>query len=290
MIQLARILCPVDFTEFSERAYAYAYSLARHYGAKLFVQHAAEPVLTLYRSYASAPMIEEMYKLQMADVEERMDRLIQKYPAGAVEVEPVIQVGPASDLILVLAEEKEIDLIAMGTHGRRGLDRLAMGSTFERVLRKAHCAVLAVHEPARDFVRPASAEDPVGLRRILWATDFSDNSPRALEFALSLALEYQAELTLVHVLEGGGNAGEERQALERLEGAIPDDARSRVRAVPRVLAGRPYQQIVEEAGRAQADLIVMGVRGRNIVNVAVFGSTTYRVVQMGPCPVLTVRT
>jgi nucleotide-binding universal stress UspA family protein len=290
MLKPARILCPVDFSEFSEKAYAYAYSLARHYGARLFVQHVTEPVLVLHRSYISAPILEEMFSREIADVHERMDHLMNKYPAEAVQTERVIQAGGAADSILLFAEENGIDLIAMGTHGRRGLDRLTMGSTIERVLRKARCAVLAAHEPVRDFVSPASPDEPVQLRRILWCTDFSENSPRALEFALSLACEYNSEITLLHVLETAGDAGEERHARELLEEVIPDEARTWANAVPLVLTGEPYRKIIEHAERAQTDLIVMGVRGRNILDLAVFGSTTHRVVQLGPCPVLTVAT
>jgi nucleotide-binding universal stress UspA family protein len=290
MLKPARILCPVDFSEFSEKAYAYAYSLARHYGAKLYVQHVTEPVLTQHRSYITAQVLQEMYLHQAADVSERMDGLMNKYPAGAVQAERVIHPGVAADLILSFAEENAIDLIAMGTHGRRGLDRVTMGSTFERVLRKAPCAVLAVHETVRDFVSPASPDEPVQLRRILWCTDFSENSPRALEFALSLAFEYDAEIALLHVLETAGDAGREQHVLELLEKVVPDEARTWAHAVPQVLTGEPYQKIIEHAERAQSDLIVMGVRGRNIVDLAIFGSTTHRVVQLGPCPVLTVRT
>lgn len=78
--------------------------------------------------------------------------------------------------------------------------------------------------------------------------------------------------------------------MELLEDVIPQEARTWAKPVPLVLAGEPYQKIIEYAEQAQTDLIVMGVRGRNIVNLAVFGSTTYRVIQLGPCPVLTVRT
>jgi len=290
MLKPARILCPVDFSEFSEKAYAYAYSLARHYGARLFVQHVTEPVLTLHREYISAQILQEMYSQQATAAQERMDHLMNKYPAEAVQTERVIHAGGAADLILLFAEENGIDLIAMGTHGRRGLDRVTMGSTFERVLRKARCAVLAVHEPVRDFVSPASPDEPVQLRRILWCTDFSENSPRALEFALSLAFEYGSEITLLHVLEAAHDPGQEEHARERLEQVLPDEARTWAKAVPLVLTGEPYRKIIEHAERAQTGLIVMGVRGRNSLDLALFGSTTHRVVQLGPCPVLTVRT
>lgn len=290
MLTLARILCPVDFSEYSSKAYDYAYSLARHYNAKLFLQHVAELSLEIHRGYVSQELIELTYEHQMAALQEQMRKLLEAHPRDKLEIETIIRSGSPADSILEFAEQHEIDLVAMGTHGRRGLDRLMVGSTTERVLRKARCAVLAIHEPARQFVSPASPEEPVQLRRILWCTDFSENSPRALEFALSLALEYQAEITLLHVLERGESANQEQHAMKLLEDVIPHEARTWAKPVPLVLAGEPYQKIIEYADQAQTDLIVMGVRGRNIVNLAVFGSTTYRVIQLGPCPVLTVRT
>jgi nucleotide-binding universal stress UspA family protein len=246
--------------------------------------------LALYRSYISPQTIDDVYSRHTAYVREQIDDLMNKHSVEKVKAEPVIQLGMAADSILAFAEERNIDLIAMGTHGRRGLDRAAIGSTFERVVRKAPCAVLGVHEPVRDFVSPASPDEPVHLRRILWCTDFSEHSPRALEFALSLAFEYEAELTLLHVLETAGDTEKERRALELLEEVIPDEARTWAKTVPLVLTGEPYQQIIEHATQAQIDLIVMGVRGRNILNLAIFGSTTHRVIQLGPCPVLTVKT
>jgi len=186
MLKPAKILCPVDFSDLSAKAYDYAYSLARHYQAELFVQHVTEPALSLYRNYISPQMIEDIYLRHRAQVRERIAELTDRHPASQVKVEPVVQTGVVADSILAFAEQNNIDLITMGTHGRRGLDRAAMGSVFERVLRKARCAVLAVHKPARDFVDPASPDEPVQLRRILWCTDFSEDSPRALEFALSV--------------------------------------------------------------------------------------------------------
>ena len=153
---------------------------------------------------------------------------------------------------------------------------------------KARCAVLAVRESVRGSLNSASPDEFFQLRRILWCTDFSENSPRALEFALSLAFAYGAEISLLHVLETAGGAEQERHVLELLDEVIPDEARTWARAVPVVRRGEPYQKIIEHAADAQTDLIVMGVRGRNIVDLAIFGSTTQRVIQLGPCPVLTV--
>jgi nucleotide-binding universal stress UspA family protein len=217
-----------------------------------------------------------------------MRELVGKYQGENVQGETVVQVGSAGDLILAFAEEHKIDLITMGTHGRGGFDRLVMGSTLERVLRKSRCAVLAVRESVRASLNSASPDERFQLRRILWCTDFSENSPRALEFALSLAFASGAVISLLHVLEVASGDEQERHVLERLEAVIPDEARTWGRAVPLVRRGEPYQKIIEHAADAHTDLIVMGVRGRNIVDLAIFGSTTHRVIQLGPCPVLTV--
>ena len=288
MLKLAKILCPVDFSEFSARALDCAYSFARHFGSRLFVQHVTEPVLALYEGHISPEIVQIAYSQKLIHIEAQMRELVGKYQGENVQGETVVQVGSAGDLILAFAEEHKIDLITMGTHGRRGFDRLVMGSTLERVLRKARCAVLAVRESVRGSLNSASPDELFQLRRILWCTDFSENSPRALEFALSLAFAYGAEISLLHVLETAGGAEQERHVLELLDEVIPDEARTWARAVPVVRRGEPYQKIIEHAAHAQTDLIVMGVRGRNIVDLAIFGSTTQRVIQLGPCPVLTV--
>jgi nucleotide-binding universal stress UspA family protein len=293
-MKLHKILCPVDFSEFSARAYDYAHSLARHYHARLFVLHAVEPVLSVYRGYLSQPLIDEVYSREVAHAREQAHKLAGKHKGEKVETEVIAQWGIAQDLILSFAEEHVVDLIVMGTHGRRGLDRLTMGSTTERVLRKARCGVLAVREPLIDFVKPASPEQPVQLRKIMCCVDFSENSPRALEHAFSLALQYQAELTLLHVLEDTKDrvdADEPAQpVLKRLEELIPVDVRNSAAIVPVVRSGKPYQEIMEHAAETHTGLIIMGVRGRNALDIALFGSTTYRVIQLGPCPVLVVRT
>jgi nucleotide-binding universal stress UspA family protein len=120
--------------------------------------------------------------------------------------------------------------------------------------------------------------------------DFSENSPRALEYAFSLAFQYQAEITLLHVLEDSQLRGDEQtRALKCIEDLIPVEARNWATLVPIVRAGKPYEEIIEHAAQAQTDLIVMGVRGRNALDLALFGSTTHRVIQLGPCPVLIVK-
>jgi nucleotide-binding universal stress UspA family protein len=159
-------------------------------------------------------------------------------------------------------------------------------------MRKARCPVLAVRKPAHDFVTPGRDQDSVQLRKILFCTDFSEHSERALEYALSLAMEYNAELTLLHVLEdisaSADLQAETAKVVRELERPVPYDARNWCTVKSTVRIGKPYQEIIQIALEGQTDLVIMGVRGRNALDLALFGSTTHRVIQLGSCPVLAV--
>jgi nucleotide-binding universal stress UspA family protein len=130
------------------------------------------------------------------------------------------------------------------------------------------------------------------LSRILFCTDFSENSERALNYAISATAEYAAELTLLHVLEEISTSAKAEEArataTEQLDTLIPQEARKTLKIKTAVRIGKPYRQIIQLAMEAQIDMVVMGVRGRGALDLAVFGSTTYRVIQLGPCPVLAV--
>ena len=76
------------------------------------------------------------------------------------------------------------------------------------------------------------------------------------------------------------------EASERLDTLIPPEERKSTKIRTAVRIGKPYQQIIQLATEAQIDMVTMGVRGRAALDLAVFGSTTYRVMQLGPCPVL----
>jgi nucleotide-binding universal stress UspA family protein len=292
MPKIERILCPVDFSEFSAKAYDYACSLARHYEAKLLLAHVVSLVGATYPN-AMLPdgAVASIYSNLTADAEKRLQEMAQERSSDGLKCEFVVQKGFVPGTILALAEEHSADLIVMGTHGRRGWDRLMIGSVTESVLRKARCPVLAVRKPAHDFIGSQDVHDDIHLRKVLFCTDFSDSSLVALEYALSLAEEYHAELTVLHVLEkfpGTQLQAKTEQVKHEILRPIPPDALDACTLKASVRVGKPYQEIIQVAVQDQTDLVVLGVRGRNIVDLAVFGSTTYRVIQLGPCPVLAV--
>jgi nucleotide-binding universal stress UspA family protein len=293
MLQIERILCPMDFSEFSARAYDYAQSLAKHYGARLYVEHVVQPLTITYPYYPFPDAVNDTYWNVSEQAEGQLRELVNSHTPNAIKPELVIERGTVSQAILAFSEKESVDLIVMGTHGRQGLDHLAMGSVAEKVLRKARCPVLAVRRPAHHFVVPGHAQDPVQLRKLLFCTDFSEHSHRALTYAVSLAIEYNAELTLLHVLEhlpGADELEEETgRVIQRLESPFSSEARNRCLIKSVVRVGRPYQEIIQLALETHSDLVIMGVRGRNALDLALFGSTTHRVLQLGSCPVLAVR-
>jgi nucleotide-binding universal stress UspA family protein len=291
MLTIERVLCPVDFSEFSDRASAYAHSFARHFGAKLFVLHVAEPFVRMDPSSISPSVIDQLYAQMIVDAEEKARKLSAQQDWNDVEHEFVLERGGVADAILQFVEGNNIDLITMGTHGRRGLDRLVLGSVTERILRTARTPVLAVHSLPEGS---GALKEPVQFHKILYCTDFSDNSPRALEYALLLACKYKARISLLHVIERS-DSGEDLEAercrvLRQLRAVTPQNLQDSVTVELAVRTGKPYHEILGHAAETETDLIVMGVRGRNALDLALFGSTTQRVIQLGQLPVLVVRT
>ena len=293
-LKIKRILCPIDFSEFSVSAYQHALSVAEHYQAKLVAQHIVE----LWRHpaadfVASAGLYEEYSQALRESGKEQLQEFVKKHTNDEIQPELVVQTGVAADSILSFAQLQKADVIVMGTHGRRGFDRLMLGSVTDRVMRTAPCPVLVASKPPQGSVAVGKERGHVHhLSRILFCADFSENSEGALKYAISATAEYDAELTLLHVVEGVPSQAETEEAMaaaaERLDKLIPLEGRKTLKIKTAVRIGKPYAQINQLALETQIDLVTMGVRGRGALDVAVFGSTTYRVMQLGSCPVLAV--
>jgi nucleotide-binding universal stress UspA family protein len=218
---------------------------------------------------------------------------VKHHTHDEIQPELCVHEGIAPDSILSFAQERKTDLIVMGTHGRRGYDRVVLGSVTNRVMRRAPCPVLAICKPPHESVAEGEERPHVHhLNRILFCTDFSENSERALNYAISAAAEYNSELTLLNVLEGTLTSSKMEEtiatATQQLDKLIPEEGRKTLKIKTTVRIGKPYQEIIQLALEAQIDMVVMGVHGRGALDLAVFGSTTNRVLQLGPCPVLAV--
>lgn len=300
-IQIDRILCPVDFSVFSTRALRHAAALARRFEARLVVLH----VVPQWRPYANMPAYYPEPMLANPVLCEQVHRdvlaFVSEAIADGVPVETVVRESEPWREILTVADEKAVDLIVMGTHGRGGFEQLLMGSVAEKVLNRAACPVVTVcHEEGRTW------EAPGLVRNILCATDLSPASAPTIRYALSLAAEFQCTLTLLHVLDGLANldspayahlppaaavlSQHEAVARQQLRDAVEPDARAWCSVEERIVPGRAAEEILRVAAQTSADLVVVGGRYHASLARTVLGSTSRSVVRAASCPVLTVRT
>jgi nucleotide-binding universal stress UspA family protein len=259
--------------------------------------------LTLLYVFASLPTMEfPPLTLEAADRERLMKEMRQMaagVPAGVTVDVRVQDADYVHDEILAQLTATRADLLVLGTHGRSGFQRLFLGSVTEKVMRKATCPTLVVPPRAPD-VAPAQ---PVEFKRILCPVDFSESSLEALAYAINIAEESDARLTLLHVVEiplgsdyeGGPEALKAVRAAaaadsrQRLHDLVPDQARTYCTIDIQIVEGRAYREVIRQAGDLGADLIVMGVHGRSAMDLVLFGSTTHHVVRAAVCPVLIVR-
>jgi universal stress protein A len=160
MIGLKRILVPTDFSETSDAALRYGVELARRFSARLYLLHVPEPP----GEAAEAEYPIGLFETMQNAVYERLPHLLSEGDRRELRPECAMRLGTPWEEIVRHAEEHDIDLIVMGTHGRDGLARLLVGSVAETVVRKALCPVLTVHHPEHQFVREEA------IRRSIEAT------------------------------------------------------------------------------------------------------------------------
>ena len=292
-----KILCPVDFSDASKHALEHAVAIGRWYGSHITGLHVANP------AFVFEPPILFAERGGIAALPVDRDQLWSKLTnfmmpvAGAgIPWDARVDEGVPADHVLDCARWLPADLIVMGTHGRSGFEHLVLGSVAEKVLRNAVCPVLTV--PPR-----TATTSTLPFKRLLCAVDFSEPSLQALQAALSIAEEADAELTVLNVIDWPDDETFlaetftsadllkqlQAQTAQRLEAFIPDEARVWSRPSTKVAVGKAHREIVTAAAGTNADLIVIGVHGRNALDLTLFGSTTNQVVRRASCPVLTIR-
>jgi nucleotide-binding universal stress UspA family protein len=296
MTAIKRILCPVDFSDFSRRALVSAVAIARHQNATVTALYVVPPVQTTYPTIGLAAYVPYVYTVEdLHEFQKRLERFVADvdFPVTAVSVEAVVV-----DEILKRAAEMSADLIVMGTHGRTGFDRLVLGSVAERVLVKARCPVLTIPQGAAG-VEPSG--DAI-FRNVLCPIDFSPSSLAALQYAGGL-VHAGATLQVLHVVERlpawqlvpavATGAPDDplvvmREARERLHAVVPAELRRTGRVDDMVTEGDAGDAILKVAADRRADAIVMGAHARH-AGLLGFGSTTHDVLRSAGCPVLSVR-
>jgi nucleotide-binding universal stress UspA family protein len=286
-ISLKNILYTTDFSPTAEAAAPYAWELAKRYGAKVIGLH-VRPVesngMVPPEAWAAVHEANELQAKQQAGHLKELFR--------GVENEVEVTEGPIWDVISKTVEEKEVDMLVTGTHGREGLGKMVMGSHAENILRHSPVPVLVVGP----YVR-SGPETTTRMKRILFATDFSEASLAALPHALSLAEENQAELDILRVVPQpkSGELVHPSELMDatvrQMERLVPLEAEAWCK--PRFIAeiGEPALKILQVAELSKADLIVLGVKQvyRALGVTHNPWTIAHKIIAEARCPVLTVR-
>jgi nucleotide-binding universal stress UspA family protein len=318
-----KILCAIDFSDFTNLTLSYGQALAKEFEAGLTLCHVVSNMV-LMSSAGQAYIASE--KIEAERRQDAASRLEEMAKALDVASEIIVTTGHPADELARIARESNMDMVVAATHGGSGVKRFLIGSVTDRLVKTLTCPLLVLHGDAQPDVLPGDKKKL--LNRILVGCDFSPDSQLAFQYGLSLAQEFETELLLAHVVrptehiefssadyikvQEGDYLGWNRsdylgltknanepdgqrkdtlmQRLERqLARMVPEDSTHWCTPVTAVLEGEPYQELLRFADKNKVDLIVLGVRGHSLLEKFLVGSTTDRVISRAECPVLAVR-
>lgn len=300
MLQIDRILYPTDFSKSAEQALTHALFLAEQFEAELHllhavVLHADDPHNPAHHFPSTEEILRRLYDIAAS----AMAELTEPHKDRPVEIREAQRRGfSAAQVILDYAAEHDVDLIVMGTHGRRGPRRMLLGSVCEEVVRLAGCPVLSLRQLEES--RPIEE-----IGRILVPVDFSRHARQIVGYAKEIADRFDATLQFLHVIEehsypyfyapiSGYSLSEhvtelQERSLAAFDQLLGDSPGPDVTTERYVVNGEPAAKILEFAGEQASDMIVIATRGLTGVERLLLGSTAERVVRGADCPVLTIR-
>ena len=322
-LQPKKIMCAIDFSDFTSEVLVYSIALCKKFHAKLFLVHIVADVnITL----AHSNLVIDRELLQDEHNSEAQEFLENLVKDVTIEHEIVISVGDPADKISRLALQKNIDMVITATHGKSGIKRLLIGSVTEELIKTINCPLLVLCTQELEYIPLDNYE--MKLKKILVGCDFSPDSKLAFDYGLSLAQEFQAELYLTHVIKPTEhielkssdyinvlprdyvnwrsqdyfeiqqkvtekNREEHKKLRDRLERQLhhmlPEECQSWCTPHTSLLNGEPYKELIEYAKDQGIDMIVLGIRGHTLWEKLMVGSTTDRIIRHAPCPVLAVR-
>ena len=296
MLQLNNILLARDFSSVSDQALRYAVDLADRTGATLHLFYAEvlhEDPFGPVKTDAPGSLEDRIRKRLRQDTNGAL--LTETYPSLKLRegVERDVAAAPA---ILNYAADHDVDLIVMGTHGRRGVRRLLIGSVAEEVVRRADRPVLTVRKDDLEA-------DQMAVERILVPIDFSDYARDALRYACEVADLYDARIDLLHVIEENlhpafyvGGVQSVYDVVPDIENKVLDRLRTFYEKVAgdetaevHVASGRAAREITQFAEQRGSDLVVMSTHGQTGLEHFLLGSVAEKVVRHVPVPVFTVK-
>ncbi|MDQ1328355.1 MAG: Universal stress protein [Candidatus Poribacteria bacterium] len=309
MINLRKILCPVDLSKGSLIALRFANAVAGRYRSSLTVIHVLDnPHADIPGSETGAFTFGEVIDLYKEERQEEILDVIRHKGGHAVDVDIIFKEGVPYNEITETAKKIKADMIIMATSTSG--NGIFAGSTTERTVRLAPCPVLSVitNNEKIEKLHDLMDTSPNAKRTILLPTDFSEHSILAGNYAMSLAKEYKADLIVLHVVEsvaevslvggvdlpGYGAASVYyddlvKVAQDQTKGICDKASEYGVKATCRVICGNPRHEILDITNTEPVDLIVMGTHGRRGFSRFINGSVAEAVVRHAQCSVLSVK-
>ena len=300
-VRLNCILLATDLSPASAKPLHHALAIARHYGAKLCVAHIVSPVPYLMAGPEALQLACEGASQDLQQL--RLDMLRDSSLDG-LDREFILRYGSVWEELQAIISQQRVDLLVVGTHARRGFEKVLLGSVAEQAFRAARCPVLSVGPHSyQDGRGDLTAQSPT----YLFATDFSEASLGALPLASSLAHQTKARLILMHVVPGapapqipGRYSSSEIMVmrenvqvtcLRQLEQLVPGNGEAPIDPEFVVRFGIPSEKILQVALETKVDLIILGLRHASLAGTISHmpWATAYEIACGAGCPVLTVR-
>lgn len=299
---MKNILFATDFSSTSEAALPYATAICRRFGSTLHIAHViSDASLLLMTGGVDYVSMGTIYEDAHTEAKEKIEQVAAHFEG--IQHRTYVRHGQVWKNLASILEENEIDLIVLGTHGRTGLGKLLLGSVAEDILRHAPCPVLTVGPKVEGRAKLPAFKNGGGelapveleLRQILYATNFAPDSLAVAPVAVRLASEFQARLSLIHVIEDytqlGSKPGPIEDGVRRLQELVPKEAELQYTPETILEFGDPARRILQTACERDADLIVLGARAAEelVATTHLPWSTAHQVLANAKCPVLTVR-
>ncbi len=314
MPNIRKILCPTDLQSTSREALLAANQLAAHYEAELLVLH----VVPSFASVITIPLANTMlyaapgYEEEMKrHAKKNLDHALREVLPATATARALVTMGSLRSEITRVAECEGCDLIVMEAHDAPGLGAYFFGTTCEAVLRHSSIPVWlarpavharhAVDDPNSDYVTKESPRElePLHIRKILCPTDGSEPARAALQIAREMALDWHAELCVLHVYESAApvlglvshssfDDDLKREAKELIERETAGFADAGVSLRPLIRAGAAAPAILEAIGEEQPDLTIIATHGYSGWKRLTMGSVAEPVARLASCAVMTV--
>lgn len=293
-VAIRNILVATDFSTYSERALFHAIAVAHAYGSTLHVVHVVQPAFFSMippDGYMCSPVAEgEALDLARDDAEKLVAYALRKARCEEVKHRTWVKLGSVGETLCTIIEQEHIDLAVVGTHGRTGLRKLVLGSAAEDVFRHAPCPVVTIGPQCGG----ADPERP-HLKHILFPTDLTPDSARALPITTAIAAKFGAKITLLHVVEHmKPEAAHDR---ERVVGALQHQIKEMAELAAPMLPGTKAEvefgdageMIIQMAGRLKVDLIAFGLKAPDSYVDRLPWMHAYKIACEAHCPVLSLR-